>query len=642
MPTSRRRSRRATHALLVCTLALGGLTACFGSGPDDVAAALAAGLASGDLAEVPMASGTPAEATKELTSIRAGLGELRPKVTVASVGEATKSDDGAVTAEAVLTHSWTIPTGTNRSGTWTYETRAELSETDDGWAVHWAPSVEADIAAGETLSLSRTQPPRADVLGAGAITLVTNRPVSRFGIDKGKLAAGEVEASARALATLVGVDPDSYASRAVQAGDRQFVEAIVFRADQVPQPVRDGYGAIPGAVIVGEERALAPSREFARPILGSVGEVTAELIDKDPTQYVAGDVVGLSGLQQRYEQRLGGTPGVAVLAAREGGQSRTMFQVNAEPGQPVTTTLDQTVQNQVQDSLAGVTPASAVVVIRASTGEVVAAASGPGSDGYSTSTLGRYAPGSTFKVVTSLALLRKGLTPDSQVDCPATITVDGRTFSNYSDFPANRVGPMTLRDALALSCNTAFIGAGETHGVTAGDLATAAASLGIGWDSASTGADVFSGSVPAEGSKTEIAAARIGQGKVTASPLAMATVAASVVRGSTVVPRLVTDPTPTEAGQATLTSGEADALRSMMAGVVTGGTGSVVAGVPGPPVIAKTGTAEYGEASPPATRAWMIAGRGDYAVAVFVAEGASGSHTAGPIMADVLAKLPAD
>ena len=81
-------------------------------------------------------------------------------------------------------------------------------------------------------------------------------------------------------------------------------------------------------------------------------------------------------------------------------------------------------------------------------------------------------------------------------------------------------------------------------------------------------------------------------------------------------------------------------IDSNLAAVVTGGTGEIVGTVPGQPVIAKTGTAEYGTANPPATRAWMVAGRGDLAVAVFVADGASGSHTAGPIMRDLLTKLP--
>ena len=132
----------------------------------------------------------------------------------------------------------------------------------------------------------------------------------------------------------------------------------------------------------------------------------------------------------------------------------------------------------------------------------------------------------------------------------------------------------------------------------------------------------------------------IGQGRVVASPLAMATVAASVARGRGVVPRLLPDPkadpadstAPTASVKDTLTGGEAAQLRQLMRGVVTAGSGSFLASVPGAPVLAKTGTAEFGTGTLLRTHAWMIAVHGDLAVAVFVDVGTSGSGTAGPIL----------
>ena len=70
----------------------------------------------------------------------------------------------------------------------------------------------------------------------------------------------------------------------------------------------------------------------------------------------------------------------------------------------------------------------------------------------------------------------------------------------------------------------------------------------------------------------------------------------------------------------------------MMRAVVTEGTARFLDDVPGAPVGAKTGTAEFGTGDPPDTHAWMIATQGDLAVAVFVEEGTSGSQTAGPIL----------
>jgi cell division protein FtsI/penicillin-binding protein 2 len=261
-------------------------------------------------------------------------------------------------------------------------------------------------------------------------------------------------------------------------------------------------------------------------------------------------------------------------------------------------------------------------------------ASGPGSEGYSTATVGRYAPGSTFKVVSSLALLRAGVRPSSVLSCPATTVVDGKRFKNYSDYPASGLGRIPLSTAVANSCNTAFVNARRT--VSQSDLAQAAASLGLGVDH-DIGFPAFFGSVPATdaeaGSATGHAASMIGQGRVVASPMAMAAVAASVAHGSTVVPRLLAGQQPADATAAEpLSAGQGRQLRSLMRGVVTRGSGSFLGSLPGPPVLAKTGTAEFGTTLPLRTHAWMIAVHGDLAVAVFVDVGDSGSGTAGPIL----------
>ncbi len=119
--------------------------------------------------------------------------------------------------------------------------------------------------------------------------------------------------------------------------------------------------------------------------------------------------------------------------------------------------------------------------------------------------------------------------------------------------------------------------------------------------------------------------------------LAMAAVAGSVAQGRAIVPRLLPDhPVPETEPDQPLTTQEADALQDMMRGVVTDGTATFLGDAPGPPVGAKTGTAEFGTSTPLQTHAWMIATQGDLAVAVFVEVGKSGSQTAGPILEQVL------
>jgi cell division protein FtsI/penicillin-binding protein 2 len=349
---------------------------------------------------------------------------------------------------------------------------------------------------------------------------------------------------------------------------------------------------------------------------------------------VTGDQVGLSGLQRRYDSQLRGTPGVRVevLPAQTSAtaspspsptpsapstEPRTVFEVEPVSGKALDITLLPSLQSLAEKTLANTKPASALVAIRPSDGAILAAANNAGTKDQSAATVGRFPPGSTFKVVSALALLRAGLKPTSMIDCPATVTVNGRKFRNYNDYPSAELGSIPFRTALAQSCNTAFIGQRSKLGT--GDLAAAAGSLGVGVDY-DAGFASFFGSVPEDKSETGQAAAMIGQGKIEASPMAMASVVASVSAGKTVLPHLVSDQKPTSKAEK-LTADEADQLRSMMRSVVTEGSGRVLLDQDGPPLIAKTGTAEYGSAKPLKTHAWMIAAQDDLAVAVFVHDG---------------------
>jgi cell division protein FtsI/penicillin-binding protein 2 len=487
------------------------------------------------------------------------------------------------------------------------------------------------------------------------------------GIDKPQLGGADAADSATKLAKLVGVDPAAYVQQVEASGAEAFVPAITLRNTSDRAVTDAEIEAIPGGRAIPGELPLAPTRNFARPVLGTVGEVSAEQIEKSKGTLTAGDVIGTGGLQQQYDAQLRGTDGTVVRVqradlTREEIQSaptdprRTVFEVKAVPGKPLQTTLDTKLQQLAEDTLADIKPAAAIVAIRPSTGAVLAAASGPGSNGYNTAMLGQYAPGSTFKVVDSLAMIRNGFTPDSTVECTPTITVDGRKFKNAEGYPKDSLGSVTLRDAFAHSCNTAFINARDK--VTQAQLEAAATSLGVAVEAPKLGAEAFLGSVPGEAEGTEHAAAMIGQGKVLMSPLAAAVMAGSVAKGAPVSPVLVqqesaaatpsSNPAPTPEGSAPsstvtaeapakeaqnpVTKAEAASLADMMRAVVTSGHAGFLADVPGEPVGAKTGTAEFGNDNPPKTHAWIIAVHGDLAVAVFVEDGGLGATTSGPLL----------
>jgi len=642
---------RLGYLLLTLVLAIAGcgiLPPKPNPGPDgntahQAAAALAAGLSAKDLSPLQFLGATGAAVNDLFQPLVAGMGPLKPGVTVASV-----SGDGS-SATAKLTFTWTFPGVPER---WTYESEARLAEESGQWKTSWQPSiVQPQLDGTNRLSQRRLYPERGELRGEDGEPIVVERPVFRIGIDRSKVSGDQAKASAVRLAKVVKINPKAYAKKVATAGSSAFVPAIVLRMDSPDLPRGSRIRAIPGALSIRTAQMLAPTYDFARPIIGIVGEATKENIDESGGVVVAGDQVGLTGLQKRYDAQMRGTPGVRVrLAAAKPNDSSAspsptpsptaeaepivLFEVKPLPGKPLTTTLNVGLQKLAEKTLANTKPASALVAIRPSTGAIVAAANGQGNRGQSLATLGRGAPGSTFKVVSTLALLRAGLTPRSSIKCSPTVTVDGRKFSNYSDYPPSQRGMITFRTALAQSCNTAFIG--QRAKLDQSSLAEAGGSLGFGIDY-DVGFPSYFGSVPNDPTATGRAAAMIGQGKVQASPMTMAAVVASVAAGETVIPHLVEGQQATSTAKP-LTDQEARQLREMMRAVVAEGSGRVLGDLAGPAVLAKTGTAEYGTSEPLKTHAWMIAAQGDLAVAVFVNDGKSGSATAGPLLRTFLAK----
>jgi len=558
---------------------------------------------------VTFADGATAASVKaDYERIVAGLGSVTPQVT--AVGTALKWD-------------WPL-----RGGDWAYSTTATPQGADD--PIAWSPAIVNGALTDPkaTLGAHTVQPQRGQIMGAGGHALMSERPVVVYGIDKSRLATpAKATRSATRLAQRLGIDVDSFVKLVKAAGTQQFVEAITYRADEAPL-TQAQLAAIPGATALHTSASLAPTKGFAAPILGSVGPVTAEMVKKDPTVYHVGDVAGLSGLEARYDAQLRGTPGLVVDVVAGDGATTQVFHTAPVDGKPLVTTLNLRLQTLAEHLLAGVKPASALVALRPSTGQILAAANGPGNGGLNLATYGRMPPGSTFKTIGSLALLRAGLTPDSTVPCTPSITVDGKTFTNDSDYPSSALGQVSLTTAVANSCNTAMIS--QRDKVSHDELAAAAASLGFGVDH-DTGFPAYFGQIPAPASETGRAADMIGQGTVLASPMVMASVIGAIQTGTATVPVLIAGTTVKPSGSP-ISAHEDAQLKQIFRAVVTRGTGLGLADIPGKPVIAKTGTAEFDRGGKRLTHAWMIAAQGDLAVAVYVDEGHTGAQTAGPIV----------
>lgn len=657
-------TRRALPAAMAGILLASSLAACSQQAPDPspAAQALAQGLQAANLDAVPLTDGSGTEATEALLAAYGSLADMQRTVEVQAVALDETADDGPATATATLRTAWDLDESDND---WSYTTSAtlEYNAEAESWQTRFTPGVAVEgLLDGESLRLRTTAAQRGDILGSGDYVLVTNREVLRMGLDKTLLDGEPAAASASALARLVDIDEADFAARVDAAGDKAFVEAIVLRDDESLEISDADLAVIPGARAIPDELPLAPTRTFARAVLGTVGEATAELVEKSDGRLSAGDATGLSGLQATYDERLAGRKGLSVWtvpadagegaegsasgAASDGageGQAeepRELFSLAPVDGDAIHTTLDAPLQRVAEGIVSETDSPSGIVALRPSDGSVLAAASGPDSNSYNTAMIGRYAPGSTFKVVSALAMLRSGYTPQSKVQCPQTTVLDGRTFKNYTGYPAAGLGTITLSEAIAQSCNTVFIRASEK--VDMSTVSEAAGSLGLAPEPAA-GAPAFLGSVPSDSTGTEHAANMIGQGVVESSVLGMATVAASVAKGSTVSPHIVADPEPGAGAKPStpLTEAEAKQLLAMMGGTVDHGTVTELQDVPGPAVAAKTGTAEYGDGKEDLRHTWVIAIQGDLAVAAFVETGFSGAETGGPLIKEFLTRANA-
>jgi cell division protein FtsI/penicillin-binding protein 2 len=630
-PGPRRSAAVALAGTLAGLVAMPGLVACSRSeSPDPTLTAFLDGWRSGKLDAVafvtPDGKPVPAvEVTNEITSLSGDLAKTPPTLRVSQKPKVSKD-----LANAEIDVAWPV----GQDVVWEYAAPVKLARDKGKWRMVWTPAVvHPQLTKGDELAVKRTPAARGAILDGSGAPVVEARPVVDVGIQPDKvkdLPALMKELSAAFASIGEPQDLSDLPGRVAAAKPNAFVEVVTLRQPAY-EKIRERIHPLDGTVFVERTMHLALTREFARALLGTVGEVTKEIMDASPGRYAVGDQVGLSGLQRQYDDRLRGAPGVSVVLSRidaEGKDNQTPLWDSApKPGTALKTTLDPKVQQAADTALAGQGKRAALVAMRISDGAVLAVANGPGVQGVNLALTAQVPPGSTFKMVTSVGLLDAGaVTLDTPVNCPKTLAVEGRVFKNSHDF---ELGTVPFRVDFAKSCNTAFASLAPRLGPNG--LADAAKTVGIGlpWD---LGVDVNTGKVSAGGSGAERAAAAFGQGQTQLSPMALAAAAAAVARGQWQQPKLITDPAPASpaANGPQLKPSTVGPLRTMMREVVTSGTGKALADVPGQPVFGKTGTAEYDNV-PAHAHAWFVGWQADIAFAVFVEAGGDSTAASVPL-----------
>jgi cell division protein FtsI/penicillin-binding protein 2 len=517
-------------------------------------------------------------------------------------------------------------------GTIAISSELRLVQANGKWLVSWSPATIAPhLGPGRQLSVQTTWPARAAILGRNGAALTTQGQVVTIGVEGLRIKDAP---AVQATLVSVGATPSEASSAIAAAKVHPTYFEPVFtvsrtRYDQIEPTIYP----IPGTVFQAGSARSAITPGLAAGLVGTVGPITAQELGELGAPYDAQSVVGQTGLEQADEKQLAGQPGATVtVVGKTGAIVATLATLPPRPGTPVRTTIDPSVQMAAEAALAGEDRSAALVAVNASTGGVLAAVS-VNSGGFDQALDGGFPPGSTFKVITSGALIAHGLTPRSAASCPGTTTVDGEVFHN-----AEGEAPVsTMLQAFTESCNTAFIQLATGH-LTPPDFPAAASMFGLDRE-LHIGLIAFGGSVPQPSDEADLAATAIGQGRVLISPLAMAMVAAAADTGIARSPGLVVGEP--GAGQATgvLSPALVSDLHEMMASVVASGT-AAGQGLPAG-TYAKTGTAQYGTSQPLKTDAWLMGFKGEIAFAALVVNSAgNGGPTCGPIVARFLNGLP--
>lgn len=417
----------------------------------------------------------------------------------------------------------------------------------------------------------------------------------------------------------------------LQPGDRLVQSRVT--------PVRASILASDGRLLATSNPGGQRSRAGASEVVGGVEVAAADGATEADLHVRAGDVVGTGGLEATYDRQLAGrASGEVRRTAASGAVVEVLHTFPGEAPEPLETTIDLTVQQAAVDAVGSTSRPAALVAIDVSTGGVLAVASGP-AGGFSRALNGSYPPGSTFKVVTTEALLENGLEIDEIVGCPVDTVAGGRPYRNSGGMG---LGDVPFTEAFAMSCNTTFVLAAEQLPDGALDEAAEDFGFNVGY---SVGVPTVRGSFPPPESPQELTAASIGQGRVEASPLHMASVAAAAAAGTWRAPWLTPD---TEGGadeERVLAASAAEALPALMRAAVTDGTGQA-ADIEGQDVHGKTGTAEFGNKDPLETHAWFIGYRGNVAFAVLVEGGGedeasvTGGQHAAPVARTFLDGVP--
>ena len=411
--------------------------------------------------------------------------------------------------------------------------------------------------------------PRGKILDREGRIIVGNFP--SFSALLLRDSSRDLNADADAIAKGLHLNADEVRQRVRRFQSMPQYQPIFLKEDITPDElafIESHKNELPELETIMAHRRLYPRNGFMAHLVGYVGEVTEDMLNQPQFElYSPGDVVGVSGVEKQYNSVLMGTNGSrrAIVNSR-GREVGRLDETPAEPGKQLKLTVDLDLQIAAEQALEGKN--GAVVAMDPRTGEVLAMASRPTFDPndfavkiskdewnklvtdpdkplLNKAIQAQLAPGSTFKIIMSVAGWQEGIAQTLNVHCNGGATFYGRRFGCWVK---SGHGAVSLEKAIYQSCDVFFYTLAEKLGIDR--IAKYATAFGLGQK---TGIDLpneVSGVMPSEEWKIrnfkqkwfagETISVGIGQGAVAITPVQlMRAVAAISMGGRMVVPHVI-------------------------------------------------------------------------------------------------------
>ena len=417
--------------------------------------------------------------------------------------------------------------------------------------------------------------PRGKILDREGRTIVDNYP--SFSALLLRDSTRDLNADADLIAQGLHLDPNDVRTRIRKFSSMPQYRPIFLKEDITPDElafIEAHRNELPELDTIMDHRRLYPRNGFMAHVIGYVGEVSEDMLNQPQFElYNPGDVVGISGVERQYNTLLMGTNGSRqALVDSHGREVGRLGETEAIPGKPLKLTLDIDLQIAAEEALEGKN--GAIVAMDPHTGEILAMASGPTFDPnafavhvskdqwsklindpekplLNKAIQAQLAPGSTFKIIMSVAGWQEGIAQNMHVHCNGSADFYGRNSKCWVYFLHQSHGDVDLAKAIYQSCDVFFYTLADKLGINR--IAKYATELGLGQK---TGIDLpqeASGLIPSEEWKLknfhqkwyagETIFVGIGQGAVTVTPVQLLRAISAISMGGKLVVPHVANPT---------------------------------------------------------------------------------------------------